>query len=226
MSRNYLLFVRSKKTDATYERVYPMTYVALRGVLYKSFFFATVVPFAAGCVISQYGRFSDLFIASVRLLELALNGLLHSCLPLHWGGTAAVKLAEDFGIPYDNKKRVSICPHIREPTKEQMYQKDERYCYRVLTDYFHLLKVWETQYAPQQAEEEWHPLFVEALQRKSYIEYQIDILLNGSLEERKALVIKQKSEVRKIEQRIAEWSDDGTIYRRRSARQLGADTER
>ena len=139
---------------------------------------------------------------------------------------AAVKLAEDFGIPYDNKKRVSIRPHIREPTKEQMYQKDERYCYRVLTDYFHLLKEWEKQYAPQQAEEEWHPLFVEALQRKSYIEYQIDILLNGSLEERKALVTKQKSEVRKLEQRITEWSDDGTIYSRRSAKQLGVHTER
>ena len=139
---------------------------------------------------------------------------------------AAVKLAEDFGIPYDNKKRVSIRPRIREPTKEQRYQKDERYCYRVLTDYFHLLKEWEKQYAPQQAEEEWHPLFVEALQRKSYIEYQIDILLNGSLEERKALVTKQKSEVRKLEQRITEWSDDGTIYRRRSAKQLGVHTER
>ena len=139
---------------------------------------------------------------------------------------AAVKLAEDFGIPYDNRKRVSIRPRIREPTKEQMYQKDERYCYRVLTDYFHLLKAWETQYAPQQAEEEWHPLFIEALQRKSYIEYQIDILLNGSLEERKALVTKQKSEVKKLEQRIAEWSDDGTIYHRRSAKQLGADPER
>lgn len=138
---------------------------------------------------------------------------------------AAVKLAEDFGISYDNKKRVSIRPRIREPTQEQIYQKDETYCYRVLTDYFHLLKVWEMQYAPQQAEE-WHPLFVEALQRKSYIEYQIDILLNGSLEERKALVTKQKSEVRKLEQRIAEWSDDGTIYRRRSAKQLRTDTER
>ena len=139
---------------------------------------------------------------------------------------AAVKLAEDFGIPYDNKKRVSIRPHIREPTKEQMYQKDERYCYRVLTDYFHLLKEWEKQYAPQQAEEEWHPLFVEALQRKSYIEYQIDILLNGSLEERKALVTKQKSEVRKLGERIAKWIDDRTLYGRRSAKQLRTDTER
>ena len=139
---------------------------------------------------------------------------------------AAIKLADDFGIPYDNKKRVSIRPRIREPTKEQLYQKDETYCYRVLTDYFHLLKEWEKQYAPQQAEEEWHPLFVEALQRKSYIEYQIDILLNGSLEERKALVTKQKSEVRKLEQRITECSDDRTIYSRRCAKQLGVYTER
>ena len=139
---------------------------------------------------------------------------------------AAIKLADDFAIPYDNRKRVSIRPRIREPTKEQMYQNDEKYCYRVLTDYFHFLKMWEMQYTPQDAEEEWHPLFVEALQRKSYIEYQIDILLNGSLEERKALVTKQKSEVRKLGERIAEWTDDRTLYGRRSAKQLRTDTER
>ena len=73
----------------------------------------------------------------------------------------------------------------------------------MLTDYFHLLREWEKKYAPKQPDEEWNPLFAEALHRKNYIEYLLDILLYGSLEERKALVAEQRKEALKLEQRIA-----------------------
>ena len=60
------------------------------------------------------------------------------------------------------------------------------------------------QYAPQAAGwSEWHPLFVEALQRESHIEYLLDVLLYGTAEEKKALVAEQRKEVMKLEQRIA-----------------------
>ena len=117
---------------------------------------------------------------------------------------AAMKLADDFGISYDSKQKPTVKPHIREPTAEQLYQKEEAHTYRVLTDYFHLLRRWETQQAPHTPDDEWHPLFVEALQRMSYIEYLLDILIDGSLEERQALVAEQRNEVRKLEQRITE----------------------
>ena len=84
---------------------------------------------------------------------------------------AAMKLADDFGISYDNRQKHRIKPHIREPTPEQRYRQEESRCYRVLSDYFHHLRTWKQQYAPKQPEDEWHPLFVEALQRESYIEY-------------------------------------------------------
>ena len=116
---------------------------------------------------------------------------------------AAIKLADDFGIPYDSRQKPSVRPHIREPTPEQKYQQEENHCYRVLSDYFNLLREWKTQYAPKQSEEEWHPLFVEALQRESYIEYLLDTLLYGTSEEKKALVAEQRKEVMKLEQRIA-----------------------
>ena len=76
----------------------------------------------------------------------------------------------------------------------------ENHCYKVLTDYFHLLREWEKKYAPKQPDEEWNPLFAEALYKKNYIEYLLDILLYGSLEERKALVAEQRKEVLKLEQ--------------------------
>jgi hypothetical protein len=45
---------------------------------------------------------------------------------------------------------------------------------------------------------------VEALQKTSYIEYLLDTLIDGSLEERQALVAEQRNEVMKLKQRIAE----------------------
>ena len=87
------------------------------------------------------------------------------------GKAAAMKLADDFGISYDNRQKHRIKPHIREPTPEQRYRQEESRCYKVLSDYFHYLRTWKQQYAPKQPEDEWHPLFVEALQRESYIEY-------------------------------------------------------
>ena len=132
---------------------------------------------------------------------------------------AAMKLADDFGISYDSRHKPTVRPHIREPTAEQLYQKEEARCYRVLTDYFHLLRRWETQHAPKQPDDVWHPLFVEALQRKSHIEYLIDTLIDGTKEEKQALVAEQRNEVMKLEQRIAE-------YRGRSPKQFGAEPER
>ena len=62
-------------------------------------------------------------------------------------------------------------------------------------------------------------LFVEALQRESYIEYLLDVLLYGTPEEKKALVAEQRKEVMKLEQRIAE-------HRGGSPKQFGAEPER
>ena len=77
----------------------------------------------------------------------------------------------------------------------------------MLPDYFHHLRTWKRQYAPQQPEDEWHPLFVEALQRESHIEYLLDVLLYGTAEEKKALVAEQRKEVIRLEQRFAEHPD-------------------
>ena len=134
---------------------------------------------------------------------------------------SAMKLAHDFGISYDSRQRPSIRPHIREPTPEQKYQQEENRCYKVLTDYFHLLREWKQQYAPKQPEEEWHSLFVEALQRESYIEYLLDVLSYGTPEEKKALVAEQRKEVMKLEQRIA--GHTAGYDRGRSQRKSGLD---
>ena len=124
------------------------------------------------------------------------------------GKEAAVKIANDFGIGYDSGRKPSVRARIREPTPEQKYQQEENRCYKVLSDYFHHLRTWKQQYAPKQPEDEWHPLFVEALQRESHIEYLLDVLLYGTAEEKKALVAEQRKEVMNLEQRFAEHPDE------------------
>lgn len=123
------------------------------------------------------------------------------------GKEAAMKLADDFSIPYDARKKPFVRPNIRAPTPEQRYRQEESRCYKVLSDYFHHLRTWKRQYAPQHPEDEWHLLFVEALQRESHIEYLLDVLLYGTVEEKKALVAEQRKEVIRLEQRFAEHPD-------------------
>ena len=78
----------------------------------------------------------------------------------------------------------------------------------MLSDYFHHLRTWKQQYAPKKLEDEWHPLFVEVLQRESHIEYLLDVLLYGTVDEKKALVAEQRKEVMNLEQRFAEHPDE------------------
>lgn len=123
---------------------------------------------------------------------------------------AAVRLAKDFGVSYekpgnappDRKRHNRSQP--RQKSAEQRFQETERYCFRVLCDYLRLLEHWKTAYAPQPQDAIWHPLFVEALQRISYTEYLLDILLYGEIEEKAALIAAQGKEVLRLEQRISE----------------------
>lgn len=60
-------------------------------------------------------------------------------------------------------------------------------CFRVLTDYLHLLEDWKVRYAPKTPEEALDDRFVEACQMHCPIEYMADVLTVGDLEERVAL---------------------------------------
>ena len=119
--------------------------------------------------------------------------------------SAAEKLATDFRIPYEKTGwRPKAIQPVRKTNEEQQYQRLESRCFRVLSDYLHLLRQWEVDYAPQPEDETWHPLFVEALQKKDYIEYLLDVLQREPLAERAALIQEHGKEVMKLEQRISD----------------------
>ena len=105
------------------------------------------------------------------------------------GYDAAQKLAADFGISTKaGQAATAICkpkrPHIRQ------FREDEMLCFRVLTDYLHLLEDWKVRYAPKTPDEPYDDRFVEACQMHCHIEYMADVLTVGDLEERVALVDK------------------------------------
>ena len=67
-----------------------------------------------------------------------------------------------------------------------------------------MLRVWEETYAPKRADADWDPRFVEAVQRKDYVDYLLDEFLDATPEERKMIVTDMESEGSIFEQRIQE----------------------
>ena len=88
---------------------------------------------------------------------------------------AAEKLAQDFGLAYDSQAPppATPCP-ARNPRRRNSRKEDRDHAFRVLADYFHLLRKWETDYTPKTPEENPHPRFMEAIQKKDYVGYLLD----------------------------------------------------
>ena len=101
---------------------------------------------------------------------------------------AAQKLASDFGLD-PKPPTVAAMAKPKRPYIRQ-FREDEMLCFRVLTDYLHLLEDWKVRYAPKTPEDALDDRFVEACQMHCYIEYMADVLTVGDLEERVALVDK------------------------------------
>ncbi len=113
--------------------------------------------------------------------------------------SAAEKLAADFQINYKQSGQTQTLHRTVRAGPNDRQQ--EEVCFRDLLNYLHRLRQWEGMYAPKQRDGTWHPLFVEALREKDYIEYLLDVLLCGSQEERAALVKEYGKEVMKLERR-------------------------
>ena len=103
---------------------------------------------------------------------------------------AAQRIAADFGL---DPKPPAALPKPKYPYIRQ-FREDEMLCFRVLTDYLHLLEDWKVRYAPKTPDDALDNRFVEACQMLDRIEYLADILTVGDLEERVAVVDKLMKE--------------------------------
>ena len=127
---------------------------------------------------------------------------------------AAEKLAQDFGLIYDSQAPPRR-NYVRQKTETQQFREDRQRCYRILSDYYYLLKKWETDNSPQTPEEEPHPRFVEAIQKKTYVEYLLDLFLYESEEEQKAWIAEHTAEITHLERRLKIMAENKPTNRER-----------
>ncbi len=124
---------------------------------------------------------------------------------------AAEKLAGDFGISYEKWKPPDR--KQRRQTKKQKiqnvrYEETERNFYRILTDYYHLMRRWQEERAPKSPDDEWDEYFCEALQNMAEVEYVIDCFLAAGLEEKIDIMNDYRKKVKQFEQRSQQYRSE------------------
>lgn len=107
-------------------------------------------------------------------------------------GSAARKLAEDFGI-------VTNAPQTLDTKKGENWFS---YARGVLHEYYDLLLLWKQSHRPQAPEEGWDDQFVEALQNQANIRELIRILEFGPAAEREEIHQLYGGKVTEIDDRI------------------------
>ena len=122
---------------------------------------------------------------------------------------AAEKLAQDFGLSYDSKAPPRR-RYVRQKTEAQKLKEKREHGWRVLTDYYHLLRKWETDYSPKTPDEDPHPRFLEAIQKKDYMGYLLDTFLDSSTEEQDQWIAEHTAEISAIEGRVNIMADKPT----------------
>ena len=122
---------------------------------------------------------------------------------------AAEKLAQDFGLAYDSQAPPRR-RYDRQKSEAQKFKEDRDHAFRVLADYFHLLRKWETDYTPKTPEENPHPRFMEAIQKKDYVGYLLDFFLEDTPDEQRLWIAEHHSEIAKLERRVKFMADKPT----------------
>ena len=122
---------------------------------------------------------------------------------------AAEKLAQDFGLAYDSQAPPRR-RYVRQKSEAQKFKEDRDHTFRVLADYFHLLRKWETDYTPKTPEENPHPRFMEAIQRKDYVGYLLDFFLEDTPDEQRLWIAEHHSEIANLERRVKFMADKPT----------------
>ena len=122
---------------------------------------------------------------------------------------AAEKLAQDFGLIYDSQAHPRR-NYVRQKTEAQKFKENRDHAFRVLADYFHLLRKWKTDYTPKTPEENPHPRFMEAIQKKDYVGYLLDFFLEESPEEQKLWIAEHQSTIANLERRVNIMADKPT----------------
>lgn len=115
---------------------------------------------------------------------------------------AAKKLSYDFGLNLFNGE-IAV-PVKTVPNTNAEYLLWLRKAKTDVSEYLNKLYEWRKKYAPRNIGEQLNPLFIESMQKTSYIEYLSELLDYGSSDEKRELFKNSKKEIDKINQRLKE----------------------
>jgi len=142
---------------------------------------------------------------------------------------AAEKVAADFGIVLSNgppgKDRKGIKPMIRE-NPEMVLQKKIRKVMDTLIRYGRLMETWKKEFAPQREDEEWEPLFTEALQNSARVEFLLDEVFSVCRGQEQHFLDEHGGEIDRIERRLELFGRTDAAEDRRSPRESDKERER
>ena len=109
---------------------------------------------------------------------------------------AAKRLNSDFNLGLDMDKPADS----RKIELLKQRRREHKKAFITVVTYFKLLRRWREEYAPQDDKAAVHHIFAESLSEMSRIEYLLQIMSFGSIDEKKAI----REEVNRIEHRLQE----------------------
>lgn len=96
---------------------------------------------------------------------------------------AAKKLVSDFGLYPDPDTPLQVRAKQIPYAKTKAFREEAQFCFRVLTQYLHLLEDWKTNYAPASPREPMDERYIEACQMLESTSYLVYVLTFGDEEE-------------------------------------------
>lgn len=113
---------------------------------------------------------------------------------------AAKKISYDFGLNLFNGE-IAV-PVKKAPNPNAEYFRWLKNAQSAVSEYLNKLYQWRKKYAPRNIGEQINPLFVESMQKMSYIEYLNEILRYGTDSEKREMFQENQKEINKIHQRL------------------------
>lgn len=127
---------------------------------------------------------------------------------------AAKKISYDFGLHlFNGEIAVPVNPKLKSENDFHVWLRKANLA---VSEYLQRLTEWRITYAPHNHWEQPHPLFVESLTKRDYVEYLADILAHGSVEERKQFYKESADEIRKIQERLDKLAAEVRPVRRKA----------
>ena len=131
---------------------------------------------------------------------------------------AAKQLAAQYGLQEGIPPSPEIQLKKRKLAEAQQLRNRERLCFSVLSDFRWLLIRWKDRYAPKDPDEEWDEHFVEACQKLDQVEYQLDLLLEGTQEEKALLMdtLLRSGKLAELQERLKQEKMEGNYGKEKS----------